>query len=177
MKVLKSLTAGAVMATAATAAFASDDISILPSSESVFEKWGEESGWTIYADRSRNSCLIERVDDRENVVQMGLTEITSVGYLGVFTKADIELEEGIDPVIVAFDDAVFAGTAQTMTKHLPDGYQGGYVVTDDPEFVDLLRRKYEMVVFPQSDNALVINLDGSLKAIDAARDCFDQING
>ena len=42
----------------ATAGQAKDEVSVLPSAESIFTKWGEESGWTIYADRSRNSCLI-----------------------------------------------------------------------------------------------------------------------
>lgn len=175
MKAISVLASAAIILSAAVAV-AEDKISILPSADSQFLKWGEESGWTIYEDRSRNSCLIERVDDNENVVQMGLAEIKAIGYLGVFTKADIDLKDGVDPVLVAFDDAVFAGTAQTMTKHLPDGYKGGYIVTDDPGFVELVQRKYEMVVFPNKDYALVINLDGSLKAIDAARECFDALN-
>jgi len=166
----------AACATLSSAATAQESVAILPSADSVFTKWGEESGWTIYADRTRNSCLIERVDEFENVVQMGVTEITSIGYMGVFTKSDIELEDGVDPVAVAFDDEIFVGTAQTLTDHLPEGYKGGYIVTDDPEFVDLVRRKYEMVVFPNQDYALIINLDGSLKAIDAARDCFAELN-
>ena len=161
----------------ATAGQAKDEVSVLPSAESIFTKWGEESGWTIYADRSRNSCLIERVDPAENVVQMGLTEIKAIGYLGIFTKANIDLKEGEDTVIVAFDDAVYTGTATRKTKHLPDGYKGGYILTDDPEFVDLVQRKYEMIVFPGKEYAIVINLDGSLKAIDAARDCFTDLNG
>ncbi len=161
----------------AGAAQASDDISVLPSADSLFQKWGEESGWTIYADRSRNSCLIERVDARGNVVQMGLTEISAIGYLGVFTKADIEIKAGEDPVIVAFDDAVYTGIATKKTKHLPDGYKGGYILTDDPGFVDLVQRKYEMVLFPGETYAIIIGLDGSLKAIDAARDCFTELNG
>lgn len=171
----KKLTTAAV-ALLASPLIAEDKLSVLPSADSVFVKWGEESGWTIYADRSRNSCLIERVDANENVVQMGLTEIKAIGYLGIFTKDDVDLEEGVDPVIVSFDDAVFAGTAQTMTKHLPAGYKGGYVLTDDPEFVKLVQRKYEMVVWPDKDYAIVINLDGSLKAIDAARECLAEVN-
>lgn len=157
-------------------ASAQDSIAILPSAESVFTKWGEESGWTIYTDRSRNSCLIERMDESENVVQMGLSEISSIGYLGVFTKADIDLQDGVDPVAVAFDDEIFVGTARTMTRHLPDGYKGGYIVTDDPSFVELVQRKYEMIVFPDADYAIVINLDGSLKAIEAARRCFAELS-
>lgn len=175
MKPLKYLIA-AMASLIATSAIAEDKIDILPSADSIFVKWGEESGWTIYSDRSRNSCLIERVDANENVVQMGLSEIKAIGYLGVFTKADIELKDGVDPVVVAFDDAIFTGSAQTMTKHLPEGYKGGYIITDDPEFVDLVRRKYEMVVFPEKEHAIIINLDGSLKAIDAARECFAELN-
>ncbi len=165
---------GIIATIAATCAVAKDEVSVLPSADSVFVKWGEESGWTIYSDRSRNSCLIERVDENGNVVQMGLTEVRSVGYLGIFTKADIDLKEGEDPVIVAFDDALFSGLATTKTKHLPEGYKGGYILTDDPNFVELVKRKYEMVVFPDKDYAIVINLDGSLKAIEAAGKCTEE---
>ena len=44
---------------ASQAAFASDDV--LPSSDSTFRAWGEESGWNILVDEGRNSCLIERM--------------------------------------------------------------------------------------------------------------------
>ncbi|MEX0284847.1 MAG: hypothetical protein AB3N23_09570 [Paracoccaceae bacterium] len=172
-----SIVAAVSCAIAATTAFAKDEVGILPNADSLFQKWGEESGWTIYADRSRNSCLIEKTDESGNVVQMGLTEVRSVGYLGIFTKADIDLEEGEDPVIVAFDDAVFTGMATRKTKHLPDGYKGGYVLTDDPQFVDLVQRKYEMIVFPGEEYAIAINLDGSMKAIDAARKCNEDLSG
>jgi hypothetical protein len=33
-----------------------------------------------------------------------------------------------------------------------------------------------MIVFPDKEYAIVINLDGSLKAIDAARECFAEVN-
>ena len=168
------LLVGAIAAVFATYAIAKDEVSVLPNADSVFIKWGEESGWTIYSDRSRNSCLIERVDENGDVVQMGLTEIRSIGYLGIFTKANINLKDGEDPVIVAFDDALFSGLATTKTKHLPDGYKGGYILTDDPNFVDLVKRKYEMVVFPDKDYAIVINLLGSLEAIEAAGRCTEE---
>lgn len=169
--------AALLLTTVAVPSLAKDEISILPNADSVFQKWGEASGWTIYADRSRNSCLIERTDEQGNVVQMGLTEIRSVGYVGVFTQADLDLKAGQDPVVVAFDDAVFTGLATTKTRNLPNGYKGGYVLTDDPNFVDLVQRKYEMVVFPNTESAIVINLDGSMKAIEAARKCTASLTG
>lgn len=155
---------------------AKDEVGVLPDANSVFVKWGEEEGWTIYADESRATCLIERVDEAENVIQMGLTEVRSVGYLGIFTKNDIDLKAGEDPIVVAFDDALYTGIATTKTKNLPDGYKGGYVLTDDPEFVEKVQRKYEMILFPQKEYAIVVKLDGSLKAIEAARKCFKELN-
>jgi len=160
----------------ATGAIAKDEVAVLPGADSVFVKWGEESGWTIYADESRGTCLIERVDEAANVVQMGLTEVRSVGYLGVFTKADLDLKEGEDPVVIAFDDAIYTGMATAKTKNLPDGYKGGYILTDDPEFVEKVERKYEMIVFPEKEYAIIIKLDGSMKAIEAARKCFAELN-
>ncbi len=66
---------------------------ILPKDNAEFVNYGEESGWNIFVDKSRNTCLIERVDENTNVVQMGLTPDKDFGYMGVFTKADIEFED------------------------------------------------------------------------------------
>ncbi|MFC3613209.1 hypothetical protein ACFORG_05500 [Lutimaribacter marinistellae] len=164
--------AGAVFATSAVA---SDNV--LPSADTQFTKWGEESGWTIYVDPDRKACLIEAVDKMRNVVQMGLTADHGLGYMGIFTQADIELESGEENIAVLLGETLYFGTVSRKTKHLPEGYKGGYFLTDDPEFVEQVRKQYVMTVFPEKEYAFSVNLDGTFKAIEAARKCNEEQMG
>ena len=166
---LKRIAASSAVSVCLTApAFASD---ILPSQGDGFKKWGEVEGYTIYIDEAKNSCLAERIDQQENVLQMGLTEDQEFGYLGVFTKSDIDALDDGDEILLSLDGELFSGVARTKTGNLADGYQGGYVLTNNPNFVEAVQRKYEMIVFPEDDFAFIINLDGTFKAIEEARKC------
>lgn len=163
------IAAAALMTVPAVSALASDDF--LPSTDDVFTKWGEVEGWTVYVDVSRNSCLIERVDENTNVVQMGLNKAQDFAYLGVFTKADINLRGNKEKVTIALDDKIYEGNARKKSKHLSDGYKGGYILIDNPDFVADVQKRYNMVVFPKKEGAFSVSLDGTLKAIEAARKC------
>lgn len=163
--------AGLIAGFGVTQAFASD---VLPSENSVFEKWGEESGWTIYVDTSRNTCLAERIDASGNVVQMGLTANKEFGYLGVFTQADLDLKGGDEKIILSLDGDLYEAKAHKKTKHLPEGYTGGYILASNPQFVEDVMKKYEMAVLPEKENGFVVSLDGTYKAIEAARTCNDE---
>lgn len=164
------LTTSVILAAlAAPAAIASNDV--LPSQDESFAKWGEESGWTIYVDNGRKSCLIERVDGNANVVQMGLTKDHEMGYLGVFTQNDIGLKGNKEEIVLSLDGNLYSAEAHKKTKHLADGYTGGYILANNAQFVDDVMKKYEMTVFPEKEFAFTVSLDGTFKAIEAARKC------
>jgi hypothetical protein len=165
-----ALAAGVVALLAGGAAYA--DQSVLPKDNAEFVKWGEESGWNIFIDKSRNACLIERVDENANVVQMGLTADKDFGYLGVFTLADIEFED--DKVHLLLDDKPYVGDAYLAPSNLAAGYKGGYILANNPDFVEDVQRRFNMVVMPEHSNSFEVSLDGTLKAIDAARMCNDE---
>jgi hypothetical protein len=66
-------------------------------------------------------------------VQMGVTANQEVGYLGVFTKADIGLKNGnTSDIFVSIDGNLFKGVATSTSGELKGGYSGGYILTDDP---------------------------------------------
>lgn len=174
MNIKQFLTSSALAALLAAPAVASD---ILPSEEDGFTQWGEVEGYTIYIDVAKNSCLAERVDESGNVLQMGLTEDKQFGYLGVFTLADIDALEDGEEILLSLDGELFLAEARTKTGNLEDGYQGGYVLTNNPEFVEAVQRSYEMVVFPEDDFAFIINLDGTFNAIEEARKCEASLAG
>ena len=61
----------------------------------------------------------------------------------------------------------------TSTK-AKGGYSGGYILTDDPEFKRAVARQYEMIVFPETVGAFVVDLKGTFRAMAAGRKCLDQ---
>lgn len=137
-----------------------------------FTLFGQVEGWKVYADAEKGSCLIEAVDDAENVVQMGLTEDRAVGYVGIFTKAKTDLKrDRKDPVAIMLGDNLYVGEATEMRGNITKGYSGGYVLSDDPQFVTDIAQQYEMVIFPEKEYVFVIDLTGTKKAIEMAREC------
>ena len=158
MKTTVFAVSAALMATAAAA--------------DTFTKYGDVEGWNIYVDVERKSCIVESIDANENVVQMGLTKDRGVGYLGVFTKAETGIvRDETDEVIILIGDNIYVGEAKGMRGNITKGYSGGYVLSDDPQFATDIAQQYEMVVFPETQDAFVINLDGTKKALEMAREC------
>ncbi|MEM6566293.1 MAG: hypothetical protein AAF665_17695 [Pseudomonadota bacterium] len=146
---------------------------ILPKDNAEFTKWGEESGWNIFVDQSRETCLIERVDEQQNVVQMGLTPDKEFGYLGVFTKNDVEFEN--DKVHLLLDEEAYVGDAVAAPANLAEGYKGGYILANNPDFVDDVMKRYNMIVMPETSFAFEVSLDGTMKAIEKARECNTEV--
>lgn len=135
---------------------------------SVFSKNGE---WTIYADSSRNTCLAERVDPAGNVMQMGVMPNQTQGYVGVFTKAPINVQPK-QPIEIAVDGTVFEGEARGLVSlGLSKEYKGGYVVSNNPDFVNAIANGRELIAFPEVQGAFIIDLTGTKRAIEQIQKC------
>lgn len=160
-----------IAAITATLAMAADSDAVLPGSGG-FTKYGEVEGWTVYVDIERKSCLIEAVDAAENVVQMGLTRDHSFGYLGVFSKGDTGVKKGKkSDIFIDIDGELFKSESTGIKGNITKGYSGGYILANNPAFIDAVAKKYTMTVFPDRDGAFVVDLTGTLKAMEMARKC------
>ena len=145
---------------------------------SPFQKYGEVEGWNVFIDTEKKSCLVESIDANENVVQMGLTEDRGVGYLGVFTKAETSIQRGeTNDILILIGENLYVGEVTGMRGNITKGYSGGYVLSDDPQFATDIAQQYEMVVFPESEFAIVIDLTGTKKALEMARTCNAELLG
>ena len=165
----KQLASAAALATIAATSAYSANKDVLPQDNAEFTKWGEIEGWTVYVDQSRGTCLIERVDDNANVVQMGLTASHEFGYLGVFTQADVHPKD--DKLHLKLDDKAYSGDSSAKTKNLAQGYKGGYILANNPDFVEDVMKRYTMTIYPEDANSFEVSLDGTFKAIEEARKC------
>lgn len=150
---------------------------VLSPGSDTFAEFGMAGPWTIYADAERRSCLIEGVDDAGNVVQMGLTGDHSLGYVGVFTPADIDLG-GSAEITIEVNGNLYSGDVKMREHGLADGYKGGYFMANNPDFVSDMRAGRQMVAFAsQTGEGVIVDLTGSAEAIDAAADCTAQLGG
>ena len=158
----------------ATAAYAQNQ-NPLPKASDVLVRFGDDiEGWTVYANQTRGDCLIVRSDGPSSV-QMGVTANQEVGYLGVFTKLDIGLQNGTNSqIFVSIDGQLFEGVATSTSGELKGGYSGGYILTDDPKFKRAVAKRYEMTVFPETKGTFVVDLKGTFKAMAAGRKCMTQ---
>ncbi len=146
----------------------------LPKASDVLVRYGKDiEGWTIYTNQTRGDCLIVR-DFGQGSVQMGVTpNQKEIGYLGVFTKADIGLKNGNKTdIFVALDRNLYRGVATSTNGELKGGLSGGYILTDDPKFKRDVAKKYEMTVFPETKGTFVVDLKGTFKAMAAGKKCL-----
>lgn len=159
----KSMVASTFVAAAfATAATASD----------TFEEYGKVEGWTVYKNVTESTCLMEKVDSVENVVQMGYTKDTDFGYVGVFTKAETDIKRGDEnAVAIVLGNDIYTGETTGMKGNITSGYSGGYVRTNNPHFIEDIQRQYNMIVFPEKEYAFTVDLTGTLKGIEMVRKC------
>ncbi len=147
----------------------------LPSASDVLVQYGEVEDWTVYANETRGDCLIVRSVGM-NKVQLGVTaQDQEVGYLGVFTKADIGLKDGTQSeIFVSIDGTLYEGVATSMQGGIKGGYSGGYILTNNPDFGRDVAKKYEMIVFPETKGAFVLDLKGTFKAMAMGRKCLEE---
>lgn len=171
MNKLRAMTGGLLIAAvSATMAMAADKA--VPPGSDGFTKYGSVEGWNIFIDNERGSCLIEKIDEAGNVVQMGLTKDHEFGYVGVFTKADLGIKKGKkEKIYLDLDGNLYWSTATDMKGNITEGYQGGYILANNPDFISDLAKKHVMTVFPKKEAAFTVDLTGTYKAIAEARKC------
>jgi hypothetical protein len=172
---MRNLTAFIIAASVAlsSAAVAYAQENPLPKAGDTLVRYGKDiEGWTVYANKTRGDCLIVS-SFGPGSVQMGVAADHSVGYLGVFTKLDIGIKNGVKEIFVDIDGHLYGGVVTTAGQ-LADGYSGGYIMTDDPAFKRDVAKKYKMTVFPQTQAAFDVDLRGTYKAMAAGRKCLSE---
>ncbi|WP_120500951.1 hypothetical protein [Roseovarius sp. EL26] len=165
----------AALAVLASPAFAGA-ADVLPSSEDDIVMYRTAGPWAVHQNNTSKTCLISQKGENGGLVQMGLTATGDYGYLGVFAQG-AEVEEGLKEVAVLVNDNVYLGQSEAVSHGLEDGYKGGYILTDNPNFVKDLEKEGELVAFPDTPFIYTINLDGAKNAIYEARKCTDELQG
>ena len=132
---------------------------------------GFVEGWNIMMDPAMgNGCLIQTVYQDLSVVRPGYDTNGNRGYFTVFNKAWGDVEDGKSyPIRFDLDGETFNATA--IGFHL-NRVPGATVFFTDRNFVNAIAQRRTMTVYnPAGQRVMAIDLKGTAKALDYARDC------
>lgn len=132
---------------------------------------GYVAGWNVMVDPAfGNGCLIQTVYQDLSVVRIGYDNTGNRGYFVVFHKGWGQIETGRD-YNITFDldgrrfDAVATGFRQ-------DRIPGAGVFFTDRDFIHSIAQAKVLTVYNQAgEKVIAIDLKGSAKALDYARQC------
>ncbi|NOD78417.1 MULTISPECIES: hypothetical protein [unclassified Ruegeria] len=132
---------------------------------------GFVEGWNIMMDPALgNGCLIQTVYQDLSVVRLGYDALGNRGYFAVYNKAWGDIKQG-ESYSIRFDldgksyDATAIGFNE---RDVP----GATVFFTDRSFVDAIAQNKTMTVYnPAGEVVMAIDLKGTAKALDYARDC------
>ncbi|WP_299643987.1 hypothetical protein [uncultured Ruegeria sp.] len=139
-------------------------------SQDLIDK-GFVEGWNIMMDPALgNGCLIQTVYQDLSVVRLGYDALDDRGYFAVYNKAWGDIKQGESyPIRFELDgkshDAMAIGFNE---RDVP----GATVFFTDRSFVNAIAQNKTMTVYnPAGEVVMAIDLKGTAKALDYARDC------
>lgn len=169
---MRLLTAFAAASLAfATPVIAAEDI--LPSKSDEISADRKAGAWTIFRNETSNTCFASYESEDGYVVQFGFAQDAQNGYIGLFSK-DLEVEEGTSEIAIVVNETLYTGEATGLAANL-SGYQGGYIIVNNPEFVNDVEKGKQIVAFPDSPRAYVISMKGAKNAVYLVRKCTEEL--
>nr|WP_321249490.1 hypothetical protein [uncultured Ruegeria sp.] len=132
---------------------------------------GFVEGWNIMMDPALgNGCLIQTIYQDLSVVRLGYDALGDRGYFTVYNKAWGDIEPGKNyPIRFDLDGKSFDATAIGFRQ---DRVPGGTVFFTDRSFVNAIAQNRTMTVYnPAGERVMAIDLKGTAKALEYARDC------
>lgn len=167
--VARTLTAITIALTAASPALAATQ-DVLPERGDEISKFREAGAWKVRRNETRETCFASYKSEQGAIVQFGFTEDETVGYLGLFSQEapDVGSDEGI---AVLVNGNLYVGETQGVGVSIEDGYDGGYMLVNNPEFVSDIEVGEELVAFPDTPSAYVVDMSGAGDAVYEVREC------
>ncbi len=132
---------------------------------------GFVEGWNVMMDPALgNGCLIQTVYQDLSVVRLGYDALDNRGYFTVFNTAWGEIEPGQSyPIRFELDGKSFDATAIGFKQ---DRVPGATVFFTDRDFVAAIAQNKTMTVYnPAGETVMAIDLKGTAKALEYAREC------
>ncbi|WP_324752125.1 hypothetical protein [Roseovarius sp. Pro17] len=149
---------------------------VLPAKGDEITKFRDAGAWTIRENATRGSCFASYKAESGAIVQFGFTKDESVGYLGLFSQ-NANVTEPEQEVAFIANGNLYSGQATGVGASLEDGYEGGYVLVNNVEFVKDIEAGKELIVFPETPETYVVDMSGASAAVYEVRKCTSKADG
>ena len=173
MTKMKTAFAALAIVLASPLSAATDDV--LPSAGDDISKFRDAGAWVIHKNATRGSCFAAYESADGAVVQFGFTKAEDFGYLGLFSKT-AEPADGINDIAFLANGHPYVGKSVGAGQNLNDGYKGGYVLINNPNFVKDIEIGQELVAFPDSPMTYIVDMRGAKNALYEVRKCTAELN-
>ncbi len=171
MKLTPTLTAIALVCATPFAAAAQE---LLPTRGDTISNFRSAGAWEIRKNETRNLCFASYKSESGAIVQFGFAEGEEAGYLGLFSQA-VENVPASQEIAVLANGNLYVGEATGMGPSIEDGYEGGYIMVNNPEFVKDIEIGQELVAFPDMPNSYVVDMRGAKNALYEVRKCTTEL--
>ncbi|WP_113911388.1 hypothetical protein [Roseovarius dicentrarchi] len=171
MKLTPALTAIALACAAPMAAAAQD---VLPTRGDKISEFRSAGAWHVRKNETRETCFASYKSKSGAIVQFGFVEDESAGYLGLFSQRAPEVEATQEIAVLA-NGNLYVGEATGMGPSIEDGYEGGYILVNNPEFVKDIEIGQELVAFPDMPHSYVVDMTGAKNAVYEVRKCTTEL--
>lgn len=160
----------AIMVTGLVVAFASFSDPRMIKAQTAHEKWGQAGEWEILIDPDvGNGCYMQRTMEDGTLVQVGFVPDRNGGFFAAYNAAWTDIENGAAGTVqFDFEASLFGGD---YVGSVVDGMPGGYAYFNNPEFIKEFGKRDAVSITGGKGNALDFRLTGTMKAINATRNC------
>lgn len=134
------------------------------------QEWGQSGAWKILIDTSGGGgCYMENVLEDQTLVQFGIAPDRNGGFFAAYNANWTHLDDGhVGRLLFDFGPSLFGGEYIGTRQH---GLPGGYAFFNNPEFVKEFGKRNEVSVTDETGGTLDFKLTGTMKAINAVRNC------
>lgn len=172
----KLFTAISAIAIGIAAPLAADTMDVLPNKGDDISKYRDAGAWTIRQNATSGSCFASYRSEAGAIVQFGFTEDETAGYLGLFGQGDTAAPSEQEVAFIA-NGNLYGGMAMGVGASIEDGYEGGYVLVNNTDFVRDIEAGEELVVFPETPASYIVDMSGASAAVYEVRKCTDELAG
>ncbi len=170
----KLLTAACALTVAFSAPLSAAPQDVLPARGDEIAKFRDAGAWTIRENVTKGSCFASYKAESGAIVQFGFTEDETAGYLGLFGQNSAAIPSEQEIAFIA-NGNLYTGMATGVGASIEDGYEGGYVLVNNVEFVNDIEAGGELIVFPETPQTYIVDMSGASAAVYEVRKCTTEL--
>lgn len=135
-------------------------------------KFAEEGGWGVYVNDATLGCFAQKTQEDGYVFQLGQAEKgQDFGFLALYANEDVGIDDNeVSRVVFTIDGTEYQG--YTIGRRQGE-YDGGFVYTNNPSFVEGLSQQSKLTLFPGAENEYVVDTAGIDAAINKTLECIE----